>query len=169
MATPRVLKNFNVFVNGRSHAGVAEEITLPEVKLKTEDYRAGGMDAPTELDMGMDALTSKFSFTDPDPDSLALVGLAAGNSARVVAKGAFRRDSDNATVSVTAEMVGRIKSVSHGNWKSGDKNANEFEMGVNYYRLTVGGRTVFEIDVENMVRIIDGSDQLAAIRNAIGI
>jgi P2 family phage contractile tail tube protein len=42
-------------------------------------------------------------------------------------------------------------------------------MSVNYYKLTVGGREVYEIDVENMVRRINGVDQLAGIRSDIGL
>ena len=169
MATPRVLKNFTVFVNGRGSAGLCDEITLPDVKIKTEEFRAGGMDAPTELDMGMDKMMAKFSFADPDPTTMTLVGLRSGNSARLVAKGSFVRDSDAARVAVVAELVGRINSYSPGNWKAGDKNANAYEMSVNYYKLTVGGVSVFEIDVENMIRLIGGVDQLAGIRADIGL
>lgn len=169
MATPRVLKNFTVFINGRGSVGLCDEVTLPEFKLKTEDFRAGGLDTETELDMGQEKMNAKFTFADPDVQTLTLVGLAAGNSARVVAKGSFVRDSDNARVAVVAEMVGRIKSVGMGNWKAGDKNANEYEMGVNYYKLTVGGVEVYEIDVENMIRRVGGVDQLAGIRADIGL
>lgn len=37
-------------------------------------------------------------------------------------------------------------------------------MALRYYMLEIGGETVRAIDVENMTRIIDGTDQLAARR-----
>jgi len=40
---PKILKNFNVFVDGRGYAGKIDEITLPKLTIKTEEYRAGGM------------------------------------------------------------------------------------------------------------------------------
>ena len=40
---PRTLKNFNVFVNTHSWAGVAEEVTIPKITKKTEDFRGAGM------------------------------------------------------------------------------------------------------------------------------
>jgi P2 family phage contractile tail tube protein len=166
---PRILKNFNLFVNGRGLAGVADEVELPKISIKTDDFRAGGMDSEMEIDMGTEKLGAKFKLCDPDPEVLSLVGLSDGNSARVVAKGSFVRDSDNARVAVVAEMVGRVKSGDLGTWKSGDKAAGDYEMSVNYYKLTVGGREVYEIDIENMVRRINGVDQLAGIRSDIGL
>lgn len=49
---PKILKNFNVFVDGRGHAGKIDEIMLPKLTIKTEEYRAGGMDIPINIDMG---------------------------------------------------------------------------------------------------------------------
>ncbi|MBH0619655.1 phage major tail tube protein, partial [Salmonella enterica] len=37
---PRVLKNFNVFVEGIGYAGRAKECEPPEVEVSTDDYRA---------------------------------------------------------------------------------------------------------------------------------
>lgn len=169
MATPRILKNYNVFVNGRGLAGVAESCTLPEVSLKTDEHRAGGMDAATEIDMGMDTLSAKFSMKDPDLAILGLAGQMNSNSARVTFRGSFVRDADMSRVAVVAELSGRIKKSSPGDWKGGDAATFDFEMSVNYYKLTVGGVEVYEIDVENMVRRIGGVDQLAGIRADIGL
>ena len=38
---PRVLKNMNLFVDGRGYAGRVDEIQLPKLTLKTEEHRAG--------------------------------------------------------------------------------------------------------------------------------
>lgn len=40
---PKILKNFNLFVDGRGYAGKAEEVTPPKLSLKTQEF--GGMDA----------------------------------------------------------------------------------------------------------------------------
>jgi hypothetical protein len=167
--TPRILKNFTTFVNGRGKAGVVEELELPEIDFKQDAFRAGGMDAETEVDMGQGAMSAKFTFLDPDPRDLALVGLTTGNSVRTTSRGAFVRDSDGETVAVVCELGGKFKKLSMGNWKAGEKANQVYEMAVNYYRLNVGGVDVIEIDVLNMRRIIGGVDQLAGIRADIGI
>ncbi len=48
---PKILRNFNVFVDGRGYAGKIDEITLPKLTIKTEEYRAGGMDIPINIDI----------------------------------------------------------------------------------------------------------------------
>ena len=45
---PKILKNFNVFVDGLGYAGRVEEITLPKLTIKTEEYQGAGMSAPVE-------------------------------------------------------------------------------------------------------------------------
>ena len=40
---PKILKNFSAFVDGRGYAGRVDEITLPKLTIKMEEYRAGGM------------------------------------------------------------------------------------------------------------------------------
>lgn len=167
--TPRILKNFNGFVNGRGNAGRIDECELPEISVKTDDHRAGGMDTETEIDMGLEKLAAKFTINDPDPLILGLVGNMNSNSAQLTLRGSFVRDADNTRVAVIAEMTGRLKKGSWGTWKAGDKSGQQYEMSVNYYKLTVAGAVVYEIDVENMVRIIGGVDQLAGIRSDIGM
>lgn len=56
MAARDILKNFNLFVDGRGYAGNVSEYTPPNLAVQTEDHRAGGMDAPIALDMGMEGL-----------------------------------------------------------------------------------------------------------------
>jgi phage tail tube protein FII len=47
----KILKNCNVFVDGRGYAGKRDEITVPKLTIKTEGYRAGGMNIPISIDM----------------------------------------------------------------------------------------------------------------------
>ena len=49
-----ILKNMSLFVDGRGYAGNVDELNLPKLALKTEEFRGGGMDAPIEIDMGME-------------------------------------------------------------------------------------------------------------------
>jgi len=42
-------------------------------------------------------------------------------------------------------------------------------MEVDYYRLEKDGEELWEIDIENGVRVIGGVDQLAELRRAMGI
>lgn len=74
---PKILKNFNVFVDGRGYAGKIDEVTLPKLTIKTEEYRAGGMDIPINIDMGMEKLEAEFTFSEYDSELFRLFGLIA--------------------------------------------------------------------------------------------
>ncbi|HFX0607365.1 TPA: phage major tail tube protein, partial [Pseudomonas aeruginosa] len=45
----------------------------------------------------------------------------------------------------------------------------KYSVGVTYYKLEVDGRVVFEIDPLAPLRVINGVDQLAETRAALGI
>lgn len=168
MAARDVLKNINLFVDGRGYAGQIDEYNAPDLTIQTEDYRAGGMDAPIAIDMGMEALETSFSLIAYDADVLSLFGVAEGQQVPFTARGALE-SYDGAVKPVVHTMRGRITSLARGTWAPGQKPALQVTMRLDYYKEEIDGVTINEIDVVNMVRIVAGVDRLAAQRAAIGI
>ncbi|PLV26388.1 phage major tail tube protein, partial [Pseudomonas guariconensis] len=70
---------------------------------------------------------------------------------------------------VVVTLRGSLKEVDMGDWKSGDKAEFKHSVAVTYYKLEVEGRVIYEIDPLGMKRVIDGVDQLAAQRQALGL
>lgn len=165
---PRVLKNFSLFVDGRGLAGTVSTLTLPTLTTKMEEFRGGGMDAPVEIDMGMEALETSFELFDYDENVLSLYGLADGAATQVTARGALRRDGEEA-VAMIVNMTGVIKEMDPGDWQSGEQTTMTCTMALRYLKVTIGGREVIEVDKVNMIRRVNGVDQLATIRTAIGV
>lgn len=165
---PRVLKNFSLFVDGRGLAGTVSTLTLPTLTTKMEEFRGGGMDAPVEIDMGMEILETSFELFDYEENVLSLYGLANGAATQVTARGALRRDGD-AAVPMVVNMTGVIKEMDPGDWQAGEQTSMTCSMALRYLKITIGGREVVEVDKVNMVRRINGVDQLESIRAAIGV
>lgn len=168
MAARDVLKNINVFVDGRGYAGQVDEMNLPKLTLKQEEYRGGGMDVATEIPMGMEKLNADFSLISFDANVLALFGVAVGQNVPFVFRGALE-SFDGTTKPVIATMRGRINELDPGTWKPGDKPTLKCSLSLDYYKLEHNGAVIHEIDVINMVRVINGTDALAAQRSALGI
>ncbi|QTI81502.1 phage major tail tube protein (plasmid) [Roseomonas marmotae] len=168
MAARDVRKNINLFVDGRGYAGQIEEFNPPKLTLQTEEFRAGGMDAPIELTMGMEKLECDFSLVSYDRDVLSLFGVAEGAQVPFVAREALE-SFDGTVTPVVHTMRGKIREIDPGTSKAGDKPSLKVTVALTYYKLEHGGKVVHEIDVENMVRTINGTDALAAIRGAIGL
>ena len=66
-------------------------------------------------------------------------------------------------------MRGGLKEVDMGDWKAGEKAESKHSMALTYYKLEVGGRLIYEIDMVGMVLVVDGVDQLAEERSALGL
>jgi P2 family phage contractile tail tube protein len=165
---PRVLKNMNLFVDGRGYAGRVDEIEMPKLALKTEEHRAGGMDVPVEIDLGMEKLEANLTISDYDPDVFKLFGLLDRQDTPVTIRGAIQRQGEDAQA-VAVSLRGGWKEIDSGTWKPGDKSTLKVSMAVNYFKLTIAGEEVAEVDAKNLVRRVGGVDQMAEIRNAIGL
>ena len=163
-----ILKNMALFVDGRGFAGNVESLSLPKLSLKTESFRNGGMDAPMDIEMGMEKLDAEFVLTRFDKKVLALFGLAPGLPTPFTVRAAMVSD-DGTQVPVVVNLQGMVREMDYGSWKPGDKATLKIAVSLRYYKLSHDGEVIHEIDIPNMVRIIDGVDQLAAMRRALGL
>jgi Bacteriophage tail tube protein len=168
MAARDIRKNLNLFVDGRGYAGDIDEFNAPKLSLTTEDYRAGGMNAPIKLDMGMEAMDTDFALHSYDADVLALFGVAPGSDVQFVAREVLE-SADSTTTPVVHTMFGTITEYDPGTSKTGQLESLKITMSLNYYKLEHGARTIQEIDIPNMIWVVDGVDRLAAQRAALGI
>lgn len=165
---PETLANMNLFVDGVSFQGDVPSLTLPKLTLKMEEHRAGGMDAPVELDMGMEKQEAGFVTTGVRREALKFFGLADGTAFNGTFRGAFKGLKGKVTP-VVVTLRGALKEVDMGDWKPGDKAEIKYNVAVTYYKLEVDGRLIYEIDPLGMIRVINGVDQLAAQRSALGL
>jgi len=164
---PKVLKGFNLFVDGRGYAGRVEEVTLPKLTIKTDELKVGGMDVPIELDMGMDKLECDLTVSEYDAEIIKMFGLGNGAQVPLTLRGGL--DDESGVTPVVITLRGAWRSLDFGSWKSGDKAPLKVSVALRYYRLEIGGKELVEIDPINMVRKIDGKDQLEAMRGALGV
>ena len=165
MATPKILKNFHFYLDGGNYAGIADEITLPTLALTTEEHRAGGMDAPAQLDMGMEALELGFKLSEHSPKIYANFGLVSQNAVQAQFRAAMLDDTNVEPYVVTVR--GMIKELAGATVSVGQKNGLDGTMALRYYKLEIGGLTLIEIDVDNLIRSINGVDQLETQRNIL--
>ena len=165
---PQVLYNTNLFVDGVSFAGDVPSLTLPKLTVKTEAHRGGGMGGEIEMDVGLEKIESSFTTVGVRRESLKYFGLSDQTGCNAVFRGAFKGLKGQITP-VVATMRGMLKEVDMGDWKAGDKAEIKHALALQYYKLEIDGRVMYEIDMVNCVRVIDGVDQEAAVRSAIGL
>lgn len=165
---PQTLYNMNAHIDGVSFSGDITSFTLPKMTLKTEEHRAGGMDAPVEMDQGMEKLEASFAGKGVRPEAMKFYGLADQTAFNAVFRGSFKGQK-GATTGVVATVRGMLKEVDPGDWKAGEAAEFKYAVACSYYKLEVAGRVMFEIDPINCVRVINGVDQLASVRRDLGM
>jgi len=165
---PEMLTNCVMFVDGVSFSGDVPSMTLPKLSIKTEEYRGGGMSGPVDLPTGLEKLEAAFTTNGVRKEALKFFGLADQTACNLVFRGSFKGQKGTVK-SVTVTMRGSLKEVDMGDWKPGDKAEVKHAVAVTYYKLEIDGRVMFEIDFANMVQVINGVDQLAAERSALGL
>lgn len=167
---PRRLRNFNVFAAGYSLLGMAEEVTLPKLTRKMEEYRAAGMDAPIKVDMGQEVMEMEITSAEISPDLLKT--WATSDPAGVILRfrAALERDAaDPATAGLEVLANGRFSEIDLATAKPGDKHQAKYKLDCVYLKITEAGEEIIEIDAVNMILKVGGIDRLAAQRAALGI
>jgi hypothetical protein len=165
---PQTLYNTNLFVDGVNFAGDVPSLTLPKLTTKTDEYRGGGMAGAIEMDQGLEKMEASFVTKGVRRESLKYFGLADGSAFNASFRGAFRGHKGTVT-SVVATLRGLLKEVDLGDWKAGDPAEIKHAIAPVYYKLEIDGRVMYEIDMIAGVQVIDGKDQLAEVRSALGL
>ncbi|ELO1553961.1 phage major tail tube protein [Aeromonas hydrophila] len=171
MALPRKLKHLNMFMDGGNWIGVSEDYTPAKLSQKFEAYRGGGMIGAANIHMGLDdsALDTSFTFGGVEADLVKRMGVAKIDGVAVRFAGSFQRDDTGEVVPVEIVQRGRFKELDRGTFKSGDNSQSKISMVNTYYKETMNGVVLCEIDLINMIWIVDGVDLMAEHRKAIGL
>ena len=169
MSLPKKLKNFNIFNDAHSYQGIAKEITLPKLTTKTEEWRGGGMDIPVDVDMGMEKLTAEWTVGGYVVQVLKQYGLTQAGGTLLRMTGAIQQDETGEVQAVEVVMRGRHTEIDMGSAASGEETEFKVISSLTYYKLTIAGEELVEIDAINMVKKIAGNDVLEPFRRALGI
>jgi hypothetical protein len=88
-----ILKNCHLLVNDGRYIGQIDEVTLPKLTTKDEEYQGAGMGGPVSIPMSIEKLEASFVTSSAIRDLLASWGLRAANSTKLE----FRGDTKTST------------------------------------------------------------------------
>lgn len=169
MGMPKVLKHFATFIDGTSFVGEVEEVTLPKLTRKMEEWRSGGMNMPVKVDFGNEAMECEVSAGGWLKDVLKQFGNAKVDGVALRFAGAVQSDDAGEYTGIEVHMRGRWEEIDPGSAKAGDKSEFKCKLALNYYRLVIDGEDVIEMDAINMIEKVGGNDLLATVRQLLGI
>lgn len=169
MALPSKLKGFNLFHNGENFTGKVGEITLPKLTRKMEDYQGGGMGGPIKIDFGQEGIQMEWTGAGFLKSVLKSYGALKHDSVLLRFAGGYQAEDSTGVDAIEIVVRGRHMEIDPGTAKAKEDTAFKVTTVASYYKLTVNGETIIEIDFVNMIENINGTDLLQALRTAIGL
>ncbi|MFA9486941.1 phage major tail tube protein [Moraxella haemolytica] len=170
MALPKKLKLMNLFNDGNSYLGQTGEVTLPKLGRKLEDWRGGGMNGSVKVDLGLSDDMTEFEWKLGGIDKIVLEQFGSPTVSGVPLRfaGSYQQDDTGETTAVEIVVRGRHEEINLGSAQSGEDTEVAIKTIWSYYKLTIDGKVVIEIDIPNMIEKVNGKDMLAAHRKNIG-
>ena len=169
MGLPRKIKNFATFVDGVSYLGEMPEVSLPKLARKMDDYRSGGMNAPVKADFGMEGMEAEFTAAGYMSDLFKTWGELRHDGGLLRCTGTLQSDDSEGRDGLESVMRSRFSEIDPGSAKAGEGTELKYKAALSYYKLTINGETLIEIDAVNMIEMVNGTDRLAEVRAALGV
>ena len=166
---PRTLKNFNVFVNTHSWAGVAESITIPKITKKTEDFRGAGMIGDVSLSMGYEKLEGEVVYAGFDVKQYRQLGVCGTSDLPVRFVGMYERQDNCTSQIVEIYTRGQAIELDPGDSKNGEKTEIKMSYNYTYYRMEVDGVVEVELDFINGTERFGETDVAKSIKELLGL
>lgn len=170
--TANRLTNANIYSDGLSLLGKCEEITLPAIKAKTSEHKALGMVMAINIPSGFEAMNGKMKWNAVYPDLIKEFG-SPFQTKKIQARAnleTYDSSGRSAQVPVVAFLTVRFKDALPAiGLKQNDNAEMESEYECSYYRLEIDGEKLIEMDAFAQIFFVNGNDELANYRNALGI
>lgn len=164
------LTNCNVYVDGTSFMGRAEEIDVPEINFKMAEHKSLGLFGTFDVPSGLDKMEARIKWNALYPEVLANTGNPYKAHQLMVRASLERYTSEGRTAQVPAvfTMTGMCKNLPSGKFKQHDNIELETKWTVTRCKLTIDGQTIYEVDVMANIFTVGDEDVLAEYRNNVG-
>lgn len=161
---PKIVRDFTGFIDGTDYAGAINEGKIPDIEFVTEEVANGGMGGTIDIWMGLMAkLETELTIEGLSAEMLSQLGKP---DVGLTLRGDLTDGAE--TQAAIFQMRGLLKKAEIGNLKRKDKGTTKVMGTLSYFKATIGGQEVAEIDVLNKVCRINGVDLFAESRAALG-
>ncbi|GIO09670.1 phage major tail tube protein [Brevibacillus reuszeri] len=169
---PERLTNFRIYLDGSNDLKGVADLQLPSFEPMTDTVKGAGIggeyEAPTIGHFQSMKLTINWRSVTRE-----MFSLLRQKGQRLDCRGAFQDyDAGKATRvtrSVRVVVQGPTTKVDPGKYEVGSSSDGSAEIEVMYLKIEIEGRTVVELDKLNFVFMVDGEDQFADVRKALGM
>lgn len=164
------ITNANIYVNGSTMLGKAEEIKLPDVTAIMQEHKALGMVGKIELPAGFDKLEGEIKWNSLYRDVAKVMAnpyktVQLQCRSNIETYGAQGRIQELSLVTFLTVM---FKKNPLGTFKQHDNAEFSSSFSATYLRQMIDGDEVLELDYLANIFRVGGEDMLATYRSNIG-
>lgn len=165
------LTNANVYIDGASKLGKAEEVSLPVIKHKLAEHKALGMVGTVEFFSGIEKMEAKIKWNSFYGDIMKKTGNPTKPMSIQIRSSLETHASTGrvAELPVVCYITATAKDLPMGNFKQHDNVELETNFSVTYAKLEVNGELMYEIDMLANIYKVGTEDILAKYRANLGI
>jgi uncharacterized protein len=162
--------NANVYLEGGSLLGRAEEINAPDIKFKNSEHKALGMVGVAEFTSGIEKMEMKIKWNSFYEDVLSKIANPFQTVKLQIRANVETYDSTGKTSQepLIIYLTGAVSNFPGGNFKQHDNVELESNFKIYYYKQTLAGNDILEVDVLSNIFKVEGEDMLAEYRTNIG-
>lgn len=164
------ITNANIYVNGASLLGRADEVKLPDVTAIMQEHKALGMIGKIELPAGFDKLEGEIKWNSLYKD----VASAVANPFRAVqlqcrsSIETYGAQGRSQQVSLVTYLTVMFKKNPLGTYKQLENADFASSFSATYLKQVIDGEDVLELDYMANIFRVNGDDMLADFRSNIG-
>lgn len=164
------MTNANVYVNGNSMLGKAEEIDLPSITAKLSEHKALGMQGLVELPSGFEKMEVRIKWNSFYPDAASLMA----NPFQVVelqcrsSVDSYESGNRVGQQKFVCFMRGQFKQMPAGQFKQNDNVELDSRLTIHYIKIEINNTPKVEFDVMANIYKVDGVDLLSQYKANIG-
>lgn len=164
------ITNLNIYLDGGSFLGKAEEVSLPSINFKMAEHKALGMVGTMEFFAGIDKMEGKIKWNSFYADALKKMANPF-KTIQLQARGSLETYSNGGRVSEVPMVVFLTvasKGFPLGSFKQHDNAEIESNLSVYYCKQEIDGEQIMELDVMSNIFKVDGVDLLAKYKANTG-
>ena len=117
---PKIIKDAALSVEGVGYAGIIDNIEWPKITRKTEEYRAGGMFGPVDIDLGQEKMELMFEAAEQTAEIIAAYGVCGMAGVKFRINASAESEMNCESHGIEAVMTGRIREIDLGTSKPGE-------------------------------------------------
>lgn len=164
------IEDYVLFDNEDNYLGKAEEISLPKITRKTNDFSPGGGIGEMAVDVGVyEKMEFSFKLRDISAQMATYVGQNKIDGHSFQIRAIARNESNNSEIGIVYEIQGRINEREREALKRGENSITTLAGIATRYGEHHNGKRVRLLDIIKRIDETDGKDAHEFNRNFLGV